>query len=244
MLKLIKNKSSNLKIYILNLIFPLHCSICDDILNYSNDLICESCKEKVKYMKEPVCVKCGKQVEEEQEYCHDCQNRKHYFIRGVALFEYNSISACVYRFKYGDRQEYAEFFGTKLSERFGRKIMQWKAQALIPVPIHPSRKRKRGYNQAELLARVLSRETGVPIRTDIIVRCKKTKAQKNLDIGERENNLKKAFKICKNDVKLDTIVIIDDIYTTGSTINAVAYELQQAGIHNIYYVALAIGMGI
>ena len=67
---------------------------------------------------------------------------------------------------------------------------------------------------------------------------------KDLSAEARQNNLKKAFKICCNDVKLDTIVIIDDIYTTGSTIDAMCTELQKVGIKNIYYVALAIGRGI
>ena len=114
----------------------------------------------------------------------------------------------------------------------------------MPVPVHPSRKRKRGYNQAELLAGVISRRTGIPVRQDLIVRQKKTVPQKELDEKQRQNNLKKAFKIIKNDVKLDTIVIIDDIYTTGSTINAMATMLHIAGISRIYYAALAIGNGL
>lgn len=113
----------------------------------------------------------------------------------------------------------------------------------MPIPIHPSRKRQRGYNQAELLAKVISARTGVPMRCDIVARRKKTTPQKGLDDVERQNNLKRAFKILKNDVKLSTIVIIDDIYTTGSTVDAMTATLQTAGVKNIYYAALAIGRG-
>ena len=67
---------------------------------------------------------------------------------------------------------------------------------------------------------------------------------KELSAVERQNNLKKAFKICRNDVKLDTIVIIDDIYTTGSTIDAMSHELREAGIKHIYFMTLSIGRGI
>lgn len=123
------------------------------------------------------------------------------------------------------------------------RIKQWKAEALVPIPIHPSRKRQRGYNQAELLAKVISARTGVPMRCDIVARRKKTTPQKGLDDVERQNNLKRAFKILKNDVKLSTIVIIDDIYTTGSTVDAMTATLQTAGVKNIYYAALAIGRG-
>ena len=66
----------------------------------------------------------------------------------------------------------------------------------------------------------------------------------DLPVEERQNNLKRAFKICRNDVKLDTVIIIDDIYTTGSTIDAMSYELRRAGVKRIYFVTLAIGRGL
>ena len=81
------------------------------------------------------------------------------------------------------------------------------------------------------------------MRCDIVARSKKTMPQKSLDGVQRQNNLKKAFKILKNDVKLNTIVIIDDIYTTGSTIDTMTATLQEAGIKNIYFAVLAIGAG-
>ena len=118
------------------------------------------------------------------------------------------------------------------------------AQALVPVPIHKSRQRKRGYNQAQLLAEVLSVYSGIPVCDTLIARCGKTRPQKNLTDRERQNNLKKAFKILQNDVKLSTIVIIDDIYTTGSTIDAMCEILSSVGISRIYCLTLAVGRGI
>ena len=116
--------------------------------------------------------------------------------------------------------------------------------ALVPVPIHFSRKRKRGYNQAELIARELSKHSGIPMNTQLIRRQGRTRPLKGLSYVERQNNLKRAFKIYKNDVKLNTIVIIDDIYTTGSTIDTITRVLHEAGIAKIYYMALTIGRGI
>ena len=149
----------------------------------------------------------------------------------------------IYRFKYGKRREYAEFLGWEMAKYFEDDIRKWKAEALIPVPIHKSRKQQRGYNQAELLAAELSRRTGIPMKSDLVVRLRKTIPQKLLKQSERQNNLKKAFKILQNDVKLNTIVIIDDIYTTGSTIDAVAELLLQAGVGKVYYMVMAIGRG-
>ncbi len=227
----------------LDFLFPKRCPICDDIVGFRKGDVCPHCLQKIKLIKGPSCMKCGKPLEDEAEYCFDCRKKKHLFRRGIAVFEYRSIASSIYRFKYGGRQEYAVFFGKCMAGRLEGQLKRWKAEALVPVPIHPSRKRERGYNQAELLARGISDQTGIPVRCDLIARRKKTAPQKDLDDAERQNNLKKAFKMIKNDVKLNTIVIIDDIYTTGSTIDAMTATLQEAGIKNIYFAVLAIGVG-
>lgn len=123
----------------------------------------------------------------------------------------------------------------------GRKIIEWGAQALIPVPLHKSRQRTRGYNQAQLIAEELGKRMNMRVVDDLLYRVKKTKAQKNLNAFERENNLKKAFKIVQNDVKLNSVILIDDIYTTGSTLDEAAHCLQECGIGNIYFIVLSIG---
>ena len=84
----------------------------------------------------------------------------------------------------------------------------------------------------------------IPVIEDLIIRVRRTAPMKDLPLTERQNNLKRAFKICRNDVKLDTVIIIDDIYTTGSTIDAMSYELRRAGVKRIYFVTLAIGRGL
>lgn len=229
----------------LNLVYPRHCPVCDDIIEYSGGFTCKKCIHKIKYIKEPSCMKCGKPLyEAEVDYCYDCAVKKHYYIKGAAVFEYHSMAASIYRFKYSGRQEYADFYAKNIVQRLGNQIKRWNPDALIPVPIHSAKMSARGYNQAEVIARKLERETGIPVKSNIVKRCKKTLPQKNLDDAQRQINLKRAFKIYRNDVKLDTIVIIDDIYTTGSTVNAMARELHKAGIKNIYYIALAIGKGL
>lgn len=227
-----------------DLVFPRRCPICDEVVKFKKEYACKPCLEKIKFIKEPRCMKCGKPLDEETEYCYDCMRKKHSYIKGASVFEYTDVAASLYRFKYGGRQEYARFYGRCMTLRLGRELLAWRPEAFVPVPIHSSKRRKRGYNQAELLAHALSSQTGIPVCCNLIVRVKKTVPQKELDDAGRQNNLKKAFKILENDVKLNTIVIIDDIYTTGNTIDAMADALHKAGIHNIYYAALAIGKGI
>lgn len=230
----------------LDLLFPPRCPVCDRIIQFGKGDICGDCLKKaepIRTVREPVCMKCGKPLEEEEEYCFDCKKKRHLYIQGIGVFEYRDAAASIYRFKYGGRQEYAAFFGRYMARKLEGRIRQWGAEALVPVPIHSSRRRQRGYNQAELLAREVSARTGVPVRCDIVARKKKTMPQKHLDGVQRQNNLKKAFKILRNDVKLNTIVIIDDIYTTGSTVDAMTAALQEAGVKNIYCAVLAIGRG-
>ncbi len=230
--------------FLQDILFPRRCPVCDEITDNKADGVCRTCAEKIVYIKPPFCMKCGKQLwEEKEEYCEDCSQKKHFYIQGTALYEYGSMADSLFRFKYESRAEYAYFYGMELWKRRGQWLLSLKADALVPIPIHPSRMRRRGYNQASLIARELSRLSGIPVNEELIVRTKRTKAQKELSERERQNNLKKAFKILQNDVKLNTIVIIDDIYTTGSTIDAVAEMLLQAGVCKIYYMVMAIGRG-
>ena len=190
-------------------------------------------------------MKCGKELgEEEAEYCGDCMRHKHLFDRGRALYAYKSMSDSIYRFKYRGRQEYAAYYAECMAKQLGDWIGRCRPDALVPVPIHSSKRYVRGYNQAEVLAKELGDILHIPVETNLIKRARKTSPMKDLSVSERQNNLKKAFKICCNDVKLSTIVIIDDIYTTGSTIDAMSYELRRAGVKRIYFVTLAIGKGL
>lgn len=226
--------------YILDLIFPRRCPVCDKIIGVDGAMVCPSCRDKLKVVKEPLCRKCGKELHDDTaEYCLDCRKRTHFFDEGAALYEYASVRDSIYRFKYMGRQEYKEFYGKEIVRHLGRKMRIWRADALVPVPIHKSRMQKRGYNQAQLLAEEIGKRTGIPVLSDYIVRIKKTAPQKALNPKDRQNNLKKAFKIGRNDVKLKTIIIVDDIYTTGSTIDEVAKQCRSMGIEKIYFVVLA-----
>ncbi len=227
-----------------DLFFPRRCPVCDRPVKPAGELVCRDCAGQLKYVKEPFCMRCGKALTDpRQEYCFDCRHQSHVYDRGVSLYEYPCVRRSIYRFKYGGRQEYAAFFGREMARRLGGQILAWKPDALIPVPLHKRRLRSRGYNQALLLAREMGRYLNVPVVEDWIVREKNTRPQKLLDGKERQNNLKKAFKTGRNDVKLNTIVIIDDIYTTGSTVDEMAALCRRHGVKKIYFAALSIGSG-
>ncbi len=226
---------------LLDLVFPARCPVCDRPAPFS-ELICPECKKKLRYVGQPRCLKCGKHIaDDRQEYCKGCRIIAHKYEKGRGLFAYQSAARSMYRFKYAGRQEYARFYAQEIVEHLGRTIRGWRPDALVPVPVHYTRKRERGYNQAEVLAREIGRRMDFPVDTRLLKRVKKTLPQKMLSDADRQNNLKRAFKIGRNDVKLKRVIIIDDIYTTGSTIDACAETLKNAGVEKIYYVSASIG---
>ena len=238
-------KFQKIRAFLVQLLFPLRCPVCDEIVTPYGEKICLSCMKKLKYVTPPRCFKCGKKLDnEELEYCQDCRKKEHLFVRGRALYDYESVAPAIYRFKYANRREYADFFGEEISRYLGEEIRRIAPDALIPIPLHKARLKKRGYNQAELLAKAVSRYTGVPVYDKILVRVKNTVPLKRLNPQERQKNLKKAFHINGNDVKLKTIILIDDIYTTGSTMDEVTAVLKAAGVEKVYFITLACGRGL
>ena len=111
------------------------------------------------------------------------------------------------------------------------------------MPLHKNRKRKRGYNQAEIIAEELGKILGLPVYTELLTRVRDTMPQKMLNQTERKNNLKKAFKTTKSSVQLQYILIVDDIYTTGSTLDAAAAALIEAGSKGVYTCCVSMGRG-
>ena len=114
---------------------------------------------------------------------------------------------------------------------------------ILPVPLHRKRRRQRGYNQAGIIAEEIGRQMGIPVLGNLLVRCVDTRPQKELNDKERKNNLKNAFKIVQNNVQLKRILLVDDIFTTGSTMDGAAEVLKEAGASDVYFVSVSIGRG-
>ncbi len=230
---------------LLDFIFPRRCPVCDEVVPFSGSIICSECRKKLVYITEPKCKKCGKPIRSErEEFCEECKHRIHYFDAGFSVFVYNdAMKRSIYRFKYGNRKEYRFFYSEEILRALGDELKKRKPDALIPVPLHKARLRRRGYNQSELLAREIGRRLDIPVCTDLLIRTKETRPQKELNHAQRENNLKNAFKIVSDDVKLSTVVLVDDIFTTGSTIDAISKTLRKCGVSCIYFLTLASGSG-
>lgn len=232
-----------IKDIVLDMLFPRRCPVCDSVLPFGGGLICEECGKKLIYVQEPRCRKCGRMLTDRgREYCPDCENVSHGFDRAVSAFIYNdAMQEAVFRFKYQGRQEYADFFAESMGRYLSREITGFGAEALIPVPLHKERLKKRGYNQAALLSEKLGKIMGIRVEKDLVKRVRATAPQKTLTREERRKNLKKAFKLSGNGVKLTKVIIVDDIYTTGSTVDEISYLLRAAGVRSVYVATVCSG---
>ena len=235
-------RTNELKEGIISILYPRRCPVCDDIVGRGKGLIHPECRRIIKPAGKDICMKCGKPLgDPNKELCPDCEKTRHYFDRGFGIFRYRSISGSIYRFKYSGRREYADFYAKAARDYLEEIICSMNADAIIPVPMYKKKQRKRGYNQAETFARALGKEFDIPVRNDIVSRVRDTVPMKLLDVSQRRSNLKKAFNIARNDVKFKCILIIDDIYTTGSTIDELARGFRRHGVNRIFFVTLAIG---
>lgn len=230
-----------IKTWILDLIYPVKCPFCGTV---TGDGICEECRKRIQKIEEPYCMKCGKPVQEkEQEYCYDCGRKAHEFEEGRGLWLHKSpVSDALYAFKYQNRRIYGEIFGRELAETYGGYLRRKKVNLIIPIPLHRKKLRSRGYNQAEILARVLSEETGIPLETKLLVRQRATAPQKQLNDKARRKNIRGAFA-ARGTADGKNIVLVDDIYTTGSTLDEAARILRKAGAQNVFFLTISIGQG-
>lgn len=132
-----------------------------------------------------------------------------------------------------------------MGKYLGDFIRSVSPDVMVPVPLHKKKLSKRGYNQAACLARVLGKNMQLPVDEKLVKRVRNTAPMKRLNPAERQNNLKKAFNIGRNDVKLyDRIILVDDIYTTGTTLDEIAALLKSHGVSEVYCVTLACGAGL
>ena len=191
-------------------------------------------------------MRCGKPVEkEEQEFCADCSRHEAAFEQGRSLWIHKEpVSSAIYRLKYKNKRYYGEIFAEELVNRFSRQIRIWGIQEIVPVPLHKKRMKKRGYNQAAVIADVVAGKMNIPVKNDAVRRVVNTKPMKELDDTERIKNLKNAFCIAKGYIPKQRILIIDDIFTTGNTIHRVAETLKNAGAEKVYFLTISIGQGL
>ena len=176
---------------LLHFLYPSACPVCGEIILPRRKDVCAGCEEKLHTVHEPLCMKCGARLQYwEEEYCLECKKIVHTFERNFAVWEYDTyMKASISRFKFQSKTEYTFFYVRHMVALYKSILQALRIDVIIPVPIHKQRRRERGFNQAELLAKELGKQLGLPVCTDYLLRVKKTKPQKELNAKERKKNL-------------------------------------------------------
>lgn len=229
----------------LDFLYPPRCPLCERILLPEEGLVCAACRDKISFVSHPRCFKCGKPVSDpRRELCGDCERHPHLYDQGRAAFLYEKqVRRSVDRLKFYNRREYIPFYGACLHRILREEIYAWRPDCLIPIPMHPKKRAERGFDQAALLAEELGRISGIPVGEDILYRKRYTGASKKLGRASRRKNLRGVFAVREGITPLARVVLIDDIYTTGATMDEASLALRRAGVEHIFFLTVCIGRG-
>lgn len=229
----------------LELIYPEKntCFICDKYdENIGERYICFDCEKNSKKLVPPVCAKCSKPInyDKSTELCKECCAEERYFEISKSLYAYEgTIKNAIYNYKYYNKPYFYKLFGNMMVE-FIIKENYLNYDYILSVPLHRSKLCHRGYNQSALLAKHISKCLSIPY-IDALKRIKKTEKQSDQSKEKRRKNLKDAFivKASSNELIKKSVLLVDDIYTTGSTVNECSKALIDYGINKIYVLTLA-----
>ncbi|MHB8639358.1 MAG: ComF family protein [Candidatus Acidiferrales bacterium] len=225
-----------------SVLFPAPCRICGHVLMDASLLpICGECLAALAPFRGPGCATCGRPFASEiatdaaVPLCFACRRSTYGFDLARSYGEYNDqMSSAISLLKYDKLTRLAGWFATRLEERIRIEPELFTADVAVPVPLHPARQRERGYNQAELIARPLARKLKLPLGAYLLVRTKPRPPRLLLSRRERWQTVRGAYEIRKG-ARVDNlrVLLIDDVFTTGATLDACARALKQAGAKSV-----------
>lgn len=229
----------------LDLIYPPTCSACGKS-GEGTWPVCPLCVEKAPRLRRPRCVRCSREYPESAGAdfeCANCRGRSFAFAGFSSAYRAEGVvRECVLAFKYHQTRALRHVLGGWLVEALNEpELAGLEFDRIVPVPLHPKKERKRGYNQALLLAEAVSKWTNIPVAQPL-VRVVHTATQTRFDRRRRMENLRNAFAPA-NDASVDALrlLLVDDIFTTGSTMHECARTLLAAGAHSVHAAAVARG---
>jgi ComF family protein len=234
-----------------DIIFPPKCIFCCCVMPIRTKVcICERCLEDAPFIKGKVCMQCGQPIENttHNDKCLDCRGHTHEYVQGISVLEYkDKVKHAIVMLKFYGKKKYADTLGIIMADKI-KKIPDWPRFGLVVyTPLHKKRYAERGYNQAQLIAKTIARELGITLGDDVLVKTRQTKSQNKLTRIQRLINIKNAFEVNNKALVLvrdARVLLIDDVYTTGTTVDECARTLKRAGAHDVFVVTVAIGKGM
>ena len=231
MLARLARNAAGLRNALLDLLFPPRCVVC----RRAGLWFCAACCASIEKIIPPICQRCGRPLI--SSHCPYCAKSPMQIdgTRAVAFFEGN-LRVAIHAFKYQHRTELADLFGTMLNDYL--LTFPLPMDTIIAVPLHTNRARARGYNQALLLAQALSARQNIPVWEDALARTRATQSQTELDAAGRRQNVYAAFAATER-VRGARVLLIDDVCTTGATMDACGAALYARGAKSVWGFAIA-----
>ncbi|MFW6380930.1 MAG: phosphoribosyltransferase family protein [Bacillota bacterium] len=237
--------------WLLDLIYPrpLRCQGCGRVPDFEEiGGICQQCLSQIDFNQRPgaiICWNCGRRLvtncqgKQLSRVCSDCRQQETFYDRARAVAIYRGkIRQLILQFKYQGQQQLGQPFGEMLTIYFQEYFQGLGVDLLLPIPLYPERRRERGYNQAELLARELATRTGVKLEEGLLVRESATPPLYALPQRERKQVIQGVFEATTG-FKNSCVLLVDDIFTTGTTVNEASRVLKEKGADHVYVLTLA-----
>ena len=228
---------------VLNAFWPLRCLSCRKGLPHdSSHPLCAACRDRVLSMPDPVCAVCGTHLPDGGEHCRRCRKEDFAFSAVRSFGPYDGpLRDLIRRFKYGGKDRLARTLAGLLKSAWDSYPEIRSAEVLAYVPLHHAAERERGYNQSRLLAKELAELLpGMPLADGAVRKVRNTASQTRLTREERAENLSSAFAVeDAGPFKGKNVLIVDDVCTTGSTLNELAKTLRRAGARRVFGLTLA-----
>lgn len=218
-------------------VLPDACASCDEVLREAEVAFCSECAQVLLETPSVCCSRCSEPGRFEGGRCVRCRRSRLDFDRAWAPYEHDGVLArAIHRFKYEDRPDLARTLAQLLAQR---RPPVTTGAVLVPVPLHATRFRTRGFDQAALLAVALAERLALPTSIDGLVRVRPTERQVGLSELQREANLAGAFAVADQALSGKPVVLLDDVFTTGATVREAARVLRQAGASRVEVLTLA-----
>lgn len=229
-----------------SLIFPAPCRICEATLVTASGIpVCAACLEAIQAITGPQCARCGRPfvagaAVPAGAQCHLCRRGAYDFDAARSWATYNdTLTRAIVLLKYHAVTPLAGWLAGRLADLATREPQAFAADVVVPVPLHPARLRQRGHNQAELIARPLARRLGLPVKAALLARTRPRPEKRRLTRKERWSTVKGAYLAREGTVVDRRVLLVDDVFTTGATLDACSRALRKAGAARVSAVTVA-----
>lgn len=232
---------------LLEILFPQKCIYCDGERKAGGPFLCDLCREDLVWITRPFCDHCGRPAEVEYDYPHEkfkcalCRKNPPCFDQARSLGIYETVlKKLILHFKYGKQPGIVEEIEPLFNSYFVKGNERCPGFLVVPVPLHMAKVKERGFDQSYLIARGVAQAAGLSLNANHLARIRKTEIQAGLSRADRLQNVRGAFQVHRPEaLKGKDILLVDDVFTTGATVNEVTRVLKKAGVGRVFVFTLA-----